>query len=268
MTVVHLGQPIARGRTADIYAWETGYVLKLFRGGFDLEDIKYEAHLAQIVHASGLPVPRVGDIVHLNERYGLIYARVHGPSMLEALQQRPWQFFYYARRLAMCHAQLHAQVAEEIKLPPQRQRLETKIRHALALPPPLQATILSALSTLPGGNRICHGDFHPGNILLTKQGDVIIDWIDATLGNPLADVARSTLLLLGAGVGDHQASNFHKVFIRLFQTIYLHHYFSRCPGGRSEYQRWLPIVAAARLSEDIPEQESWLVAQAQKINQP
>jgi hypothetical protein len=40
-------------------------------------------------------------------------------------------------------------------------------------------------------------------------------------------------------------------------------YFSLRPGGESEYSRWLPIVAAARLSENIPELEKWLVAQAE-----
>jgi len=36
------------------------------------------------------------------------------------------------------------------------------------------------------------------------------------------------------------------------------------PGDAGEYRRWLPVVAAARLSEGIPELEKWLVKQVQQ----
>jgi hypothetical protein len=36
------------------------------------------------------------------------------------------------------------------------------------------------------------------------------------------------------------------------------------PGGAGEHRRWLPVVAAARLSENIPELERWLLAQVRK----
>jgi aminoglycoside phosphotransferase (APT) family kinase protein len=53
-----------------------------------------------------------------------------------------------------------------------------------------KSTILASLGELPNGNVICHGDFHPKNVLITTEGPVIIDWADATLGHPLADVDR------------------------------------------------------------------------------
>jgi hypothetical protein len=40
--------------------------------------------------------------------------------------------------------------------------------------------------------------------------------------------------------------------------------FNLRPGGYEEYRRWLAVVAAARLSEHIPELEQWLVARADK----
>jgi len=257
-------QPIAHGRTADVYAWEDGTVLKLFHNWVELEDIEYEARVARTVHASGLPVPLPGGILQVDGRNGLIYERVDGSSMLEAFQHKPWRWFHYARRLATLQAAMHAK-GSEIDLPPQRKRLERKIQRAGALPGSAQSAILSSLDSLPDGDRICHGDFHPGNVLLTGQGEVIIDWIDASLGNPLADVARSSILLLGAAASDQIPNLFMKALVRLFHAAALRHYFRLRPGGEAEYRRWLPVVAAARLSENIPEIESWLVAQAQKI---
>jgi len=45
---------------------------------------------------------------------------------------------------------------------------------------------------------ICHGDFHPGN-LLAKDGEVtaILDWSTCRIGDPVMDVA-STLVVFNA----------------------------------------------------------------------
>ena len=60
---------------------------------------------------------------------------------------------------------------------------------------------LEAVWPLPQRNSpvLLHGDFWPGNILW-KDGQLvgIIDWEDAALGDPLADVANSRLEVLWA----------------------------------------------------------------------
>jgi aminoglycoside phosphotransferase (APT) family kinase protein len=263
-----LGQPLARGRTADVYAWEEGWVLKLFHDGFDLANVRYEARIARAVHASGLPVPLVGDLVQVDGRNGLLYKRVRGVSMSRLLQRKPWRVLTYARRLGTLQAQMHARMLAPVftaDVPAQQDRLRRKIRQAGALPAPLQAAVLIALDGMPEGARICHGDFHPGNVLLTTSGEVIIDWIDATRGNPLADVARTTIILLGAVESGQIRSLPTRALVRLFHAVYVRDYFSLRPEGREEYRRWLPIVAAARLSEGMPELTSWLISRAQEV---
>jgi len=37
------------------------------------------------------------------------------------------------------------------------------------------------------------------------------------------------------------------------------------PGGDDEHQAWIPIMAVARLTEGITEQENWLISQAERI---
>ena len=116
---------------------------------------------------------------------------------------------------------------------------------------------------MPDGDRLCHGDFHLGNILLGQQEPVIIDWIDSSIGNPLADVARTSILALGMAAT--QPAGFSRWGIRVMHSLYLLRYFLLCPGGQAEYRRWLPIVAAARLNEGIVEWNEWLIEQASKI---
>ena len=40
---------------------------------------------------------------------------------------------------------------------------------------------------------------HPSNVLITQDGLAIVDWFDASLGEPVVDVARCLLVLLGDG---------------------------------------------------------------------
>jgi uncharacterized protein (TIGR02172 family) len=256
----NLGSPIAYGRTAEIFAWHNGNILKLFFDWYELDNIKYEFRITRAIQSSGLPVPPVGEMVQVKDRYGLTYQRVEGVSMLERLPRKPWNLLHYARRMAELHATMHASTVQA-DIPPLHQRLKYKINHAQALPADLRSRTLDLLEKLPEGNRLCHGDFHPGNILMTKQGEIIIDWIDSSLGNPLADLARTSIILLGAVETNQVKNPLVKRLFRIFHRIYINRYFSIHPGGEKEFPFWLPIVAAGRLSEDIPELEAWLIAQ-------
>lgn len=256
-----VGNLIARGRTADVYAWGDHEILKLFNEGFGADMIDHEARIARAAHASGVPTPPPGDVIDVDGRIGLLYARVSGVSMQQALMRRPWQALGWAKRLARLHAGMHAR-AFGAEFPEQRTVLRVKIERAAALPDDRRAAALGGLERMPDGDRICHGDMHPGNVQITPQGPVILDWADATRGNPLADVARTSVILRGMAGSPSAGSAAVRLFVQVFHAVYLSHYFHLRPAGRDEYQRWLPLVAAARLSENIPGQEAWLLARA------
>lgn len=254
--------PIAFGRTAEIYAWEDGWVLKLFHDWCPDEWVRYEAEMARAVQVAGLPVPAAGEIVEIGDRLGLTYQRVEGSTMFEEMSARPWTLPRSSRLLAELQAGMHDDNTVT-GLPLQRQRLENKIREAEGLSPDLRAAALEALAAMPEGARLCHGDFHPANVLMTDRGPVVIDWIDATLGRPLADVARSSVLLMGVRAPGSRASWVQKLMVEWHHRIYLRHYFRLRPGGEDEYRAWRPIVAAARMSEGIAEIQDWLLSQVQ-----
>ncbi len=260
MKTIPLDQPIAHGRTADIYAWEDGFVLKLFHTWFPYEDVEYEYRIAQAVHASGVRSPAVKEIMQVHGRNGLIYERINGKTMFASLKRQPWKVFRFGALLAQYHIQMHA-CDFNTEVPLQKQKLQNKIRRADALPIHLKQKLLDALEPLPVGNRVCHGDFHPDNLIMTENDPVVIDWINATKGNPLADVARTSVLALGSASTQTLGVN---LFIKLFHTAYLKEYFRLSPDGKEEYHQWLPIVAGARLSENIPELERWLMEEVGK----
>jgi Ser/Thr protein kinase RdoA (MazF antagonist) len=266
MKNISLDKPVAQGRTADVYDWDEGHVLKLFHNWFPLEDIQYEWKIARAVHASGVKSPAVGDIIQVDGRNGLIYKRVAGESMLVLFRRRPWMVFQYAPIFARLHAQMHESVFEA-DVPALHGKLQYRINHLDVFSASLKTSLLDMLHALhrPEADRVCHGDFHPANLLISGKDANIIDWIDAARGNPLADVARTSIILLSAAESAQIPNPLLKTLVKLFHSIYLRQYFRLHPGGQKEYRCWLPIVAAARLTEGIKELEPWLVEQAQKI---
>jgi uncharacterized protein (TIGR02172 family) len=264
MKEISLDHPIARGRTAEVYNWDEGHILKLFYEWFDFEAIEYEMKIARAVHLSGVKSPAVTELIQHQGRHGLIYERVTGDSMIKAFQRKPWNVIQYGRLLAQLHAQMHNCVFNADVLG-QHLRLENKINNADALPASLKTSLLNVLQSLPEGDRVCHGDFHPDNVLLCGEDARVIDWTDASRGNPLADVARTSIILLGVAESAQSSNLFIKGAVKIFHAMYLRHYFRLRPGGEDEYHRWLPVVAGARLSEGIPELKNWLVKQAEKV---
>ena len=273
-----LGTPISSGRTAEIYHWDQEHVLKLFYDWVALESIENEARIACTIHKSGLPVPEVGEMVHVNDRHGLIYQRVYGDSMYKAAQRKPWNVIRYLRRSAELHAEIHS-CSISAGLPSQREILERHIRQAVGLPERLRAKALAALDAMPDGDQLCHGDFWGGNVLMTRQGEVVIDWNRASYGNPLADLARTTnaamaflktnqvrraFLSYGKSRFSQVKNSLLRIFVRITYPLYLRRYFQLRPGSEEEYQRWPPIIAAARLVDEIPELDSFLIEQVEK----
>ena len=265
MNQISADQLLARGRTADVYAWDTHHVLKLFQPWFALDNIQYEQRIVQKVIASGVEAPAVGELIQVDGRHGLLYERVSGLSMETMFLRRPWKLFTYARILARLHARMHERIFDQ-SIPAQKLRIQNKISQAQGLSAPLRAKLLHTLESLPEADRVCHGDFHPANVLLSEEDATVIDWIDAARGNPLADVARTSIIALGAAESTQTSNPLLKLVVKIFHSTYLKHYFALRPGGMDEYHRWLPIVAGARLSEEIAELESWLSRQASRVS--
>ena len=272
-----LGSPISTGRTSEIYHWDQTHILKLFYNWVETEAIENEARITRVVYGTGLCVPEVSEVIQVKDRHGLIMRRISGRSMFKMAQHKPWNSIRYLRRFAELHTEIHSH-SISTGLPSQRQILETNIRRAVGLPGHLRTKALAALEAMPDGNQICHGDYWGGNILMTQQGEVVIDWYRASSGNPLADVARTTnaflaylrtnqmrraFLSYGKSRVSQVKNSLFRTIIRVTYPVYLRRYFQLCPGGEEEYRHWLPIVAAARLVDEIPELDHMLIEQVE-----
>ena len=243
---------IGRGRTADVFAYGDGQVVKAFHANVRQTTIDREASVVRALSGVVLPVPRFEGVIPVDGRDGLVFERVVGPSMLAVLASTPWRVVPLAQLLADVHWRIHAERAPG--LPRQRDYVSSAIRAAL-LPEAARIAALSRLAELPEGDHVCHGDFHPDNVVLTPRGPVVIDWLTAVQGEPAADVARTLLLLRYASPPSGPSLVLVLVLRRLFAAAYWRHYARRTGMRQSMVDAWrLPLIAA-RLAENLPSDE-------------
>ncbi len=259
--------PLARGRTADVYEWRDGQIIKLFYDWVPDSWIQREAEISRAMSASSLPVPKFIEEVTAAGRRGLVFERIAGHSMVELLAARPWQFGRLARQMAELHAALHTENGRTLRQ--LREELTDLIEGTGYVPAELKGEILTRLGRLPDGDALCHFDFHPGQIILSPKGPVALDWTAALKGDPAADIAR-TLVLLNFGEVPNVglAVRLTIALVRKgFQRQYLSRYLTLQPQvTAARVQEWMIPVAAARLAEDISgEREPILVYLARRV---
>ena len=255
-----LGPLIGNGRTAEVFAWGDGQVLKLYRAGMPAQWVTDEARVGRIVVDAGLAAPAIGDIVEVDGRLGVVYERLDGPSMLEYMAGHPAEIPALGRQFAELHAQMHD--CNRPELPSQRAGFVAAIEYAPQLSAALKQAALRQLNGLADGQAVCHGDYHPGNLVMTRRGPLVIDWMSARCGNPVADVARTTLMFRMARVPEYYSAETQQALElarRSFYETYLSAYLTRRPFAVEEIEAWIPVLAAARLSENIAEEEADLL---------
>jgi len=241
-----IGKLLGRGRSAEIYALGKDRVIKLFNDNTPTGLVDREFMITASVARAGIPVPMPLERMELLLRPGIIYQRIQGRLLSTELLLKPWDFSQQFIRLAELHSDIHSHTIAD--LPDQREEYHQLISQA-DINPQKKLLLYEVLKGLPGGVRVCHGDFHPENIMVTSGERIIIDWMNGTKGTALADVARTVMIL--------------RLYLpRPLQwgvDIYLKRYGQIFPYSGQELSHWLQIVAAARLSEGIARERERLL---------
>ena len=243
MSDSRLGLLIGAGRRAEIFAWKDRQVVKLLLEGYE-RDAGREMPVIQMASGAGLPVPAVEGLVEVKGRRGIVLERIAGPSMVDVIENQPWKIIRLAHILADLHVKVHS--TKTATLPSQREDIGRRVNNDAGMAPDVKDALLGILQKLPDGNSICHSDFHPGNIIMSPRGPVIIDWVDAKRGNPLADVARTWLLVkmavlpMDIGVIKRWLAGFLRILI---WSAYLRKYRRLHQFSPEELEDWKILMA-------------------------
>ncbi|HPS70204.1 MAG TPA: phosphotransferase [Candidatus Cryosericum sp.] len=249
----HIGsaQLLARGRTAEVYAWGKDSVLKLFVPGYPASFIDQEEAGTRAAQAAGLPSPRLQDTLTLDGRRGLVLERVQGSSMLRLVEREPAHTGRYARQFAELQARIHDVHAPG--LTSRREDLARRIARA-GVVAVIKGDALATLERLPEDDHLCHCDFHPANVLMTPAGPRVIDWSLAAGGAPASDAACTALLLriADASHGDLSVTWVERETRERFYRAWLAKYKQLQPEAAQQMWSWMLPVAVARVADDIP----------------
>lgn len=247
-----LGDVVARGSRSSVHSYGRGAVAKVPAPSTPEGWIRFEARYAEAVRAAGAPAPRLLGIEQIAGRTASVWERVEGTSMWEQVAERPERGAELGRLLADVQHALFVLVPP-VTLPRQRDRLVSKIRRAAAT---VDASLARALESLPpdaGTPCLCHGDLHPSNVLLGRDGPVIVDWFDASRGDPIADIARSSLTLLSDGANPpRHLPGSDPATLGVLSDAYLARLREHLEIDPDLLDRWQAVNAVARMAEGVP----------------
>ena len=230
-----IGRLLAAGNVAEVFDWDSR-IVKLNRSAARKPMVLREATIHAAVEVMGLPVPAVWGVQQAAGRWGIVFDRISEASFAKRMQEDLSLVPECLEILVRLHARIHTHPAHEFGS--LKSRLAANIARTGLLDEPRKQILLSLLVEMPKGDRLCHGDFHPINVLGQTSQPLVIDWPDACRGDPSADVCRSYLLL--------------KLHAAEIAEPYLDAYCRITTISRATIVGWLPYVAVARLAEDVP----------------
>jgi aminoglycoside phosphotransferase (APT) family kinase protein len=247
-----LGDIVAHGSRSWVHAYGRGAVVKVPKPTTPDSWIVSEAEYGDAVRGAGAPAPSLLGIEKIAGRQASVWERADGVSMWQHVVERPDRSAEMGRLLAEVQQELF-ELVPPVTLPAQRDRLTSKIRWSAANVDAALAVALALLPAEAGTPRLCHGDLHPSNVILSDDGPRIVDWFDASRGDRVADVARSLLTLLGEGAtAPRHLPGSDTGTLGVLTDAYLLRLREGLDIGPDLLSLWQAINAAARLAEGLP----------------
>lgn len=235
-----LGVPIAIGNTAQIYLYENK-IVKVFNDFLPDTESSYEANKQKFAHSCGLSVPKIFDVTTIDGKQAIIMEFVKGKTIGDILSENMEQAEYYMNISIDIQQKIHMIVADSLE--PMSLKLSRQIESAQQLDKRHKSALLQKMDTITYKKRLCHGDFHMFNLIMSDNNQVtIIDWVDSSAGDLRADVYRTYLL--------------YEQFSIELADMYLRLYCQKSGLSKDDIFQWAPIIAGARLSENVSSEKN------------
>ncbi|HJA02835.1 MAG TPA: phosphotransferase [Candidatus Gallimonas gallistercoris] len=218
-------------------------LIKSFDETYSKADILNEALNQARVEQTSLNIPKILGVSVVDGKWSVIWEFIEGETLEKMMKDHPEKEDEYLDFFV----DLQIRMSKE-KVPllgHLRDKMHAKIS-ASSYPASVRYDLHVRLDGLPRHTKLCHGDFQPSNIIITKEGTpYIIDWSHATQGNGSADAARTYLLFKL-----HKQDELAEKYLRLFCT--------KTDTAIQYVQRVLPIVAASQSVKHKPEEAEFL----------
>jgi thiamine kinase-like enzyme len=220
-------------------------LVKVFGDNYSKSDILNEAlNHARVEESTDLNVSKIEAVQLIEGKWAIKLSFIEGQTLEELMAQHPEKEAEYLN--------LFVDLQREIlsKRVPLLTKLKDKMQgriSATSLDATTRYDLHTRLDSMREHKNLCHGDFNPSNIIIAKDGTpYVIDWSHATQGNASADVARTYLLFYLQKKGK-------------LAEKYLDLYCKKSDTAKQYVQKWIPLVAAARLTKSKAEEKEFLL---------
>lgn len=190
----------------------------------------------------GLPVPKIFKVTEIAGRQAIIMEYIKGKPAGDSILDTMESAEIYLNICVDMQQKIHALPADASIIGSMTAKLHNQIQSVETLNKTQKSFLLKKLGSMNFEPKLCHGDFHPLNLILRDGKVCVIDWADSSSGDVRADVNRTFLLL-------------SEVSVKLAE-MYVHSYCRISGLSRDEIFQWSPIIAAARLSENLSAAEN------------
>lgn len=230
-----LGEPIAKGNTADIYLHEEK-IIKVFNDFLPDTEAEYEANKQKYAYSCGLPVPYIYDVTKVNGKQAIVMEYITGRTIGDIIFEDMTKAEQYMSLSVNIQMKIHEIKAGNLEL--MSDKLNRQIQTASLLNDKQKQSLIGKLHTIQYEKKLCHGDYHVFNLILKDDAITIIDWVDSSAGDIRADVYRTYLLYAQFSID--------------LANLYLRLYCEKSGFSQDDIFIWTPIIAGARLSENVP----------------
>ena len=225
--------------------------IKVFAADYAKDDVLAEALNQARVEHTGLNIPKIKAVTMIDGKWAIVSEYIKGKTLDRLMAENPDKKHEYLEMFV--DLQIKVQSCTCPLLPKLKDKMSRKISQA-DLDATTRYDLHTRLEGMPKHNKLCHGDFNPGNIIITDDGiPYILDWSHATQGNASADVARTYLLFWLNGDIDGAEE-------------YLDLFCAKSGTDKQYVQKWMPIVAASQSVKGNAKEREFLLGWANVVD--
>lgn len=238
---------VSRGKT--LYR-DGDACIKLFDRDFSKADVLNEALNQARVEETGLFINKIREVMMIDGKWAIVSDFIEGETLATMMAKDPTHKDDYLRLFVDLQLDMHGRKCPNlIKL---KEKMNRKITEA-QLDDTTKYDLHTRLEGMPKHTKLCHGDFNPSNVIITKDGTpCILDWAHATQGNASADAARTYLLFWLAE--DAEGAD-----------RYLNLFCTKSGTARPYVEKWMPIVAASQSVKGNEKERQFLLSWASVV---
>lgn len=255
-------EQIGIGSVGIVYRLDGDTIIKVFREGTTMDEVRNEITLSKEAFVMGMPTAISFDIVKVGSQYGLVYELLNAETLSSCIKHAPERIDEYARLYANLFRQLHSiEVPADSNVPNAIEHERQQILHiSRYFPKESIDLLLEILDTIPKSNRLLHLDLQVKNTMIQGDELMLIDMGEMGYGHPVLDLAHAYSAMVTL-IGDYEAVlGIPRELGKKVWDLAINYYFEGQPADVIELRKeQIDVVARIRnfswlaLSDSFPE---------------